>query len=285
MPSIENPYSEILRLRKAQIAVNKAVGEKRFKVPVHLALGHEAIAVSVASTMGSEDYIVLTHRNIHYHLALGATQEQLIDEYSLLPTGLAGGRLGSMNLVNICKRNIYTSNILANSLAVSLGVAQAAKIKSRGQVTWVTTGDGAMEEGAFYETILCATSWNLPLIVIVENNKWSLGTEIDERRVQIDAKKLSSSLQAEYISLKGNKLEEYLPLLQKARLLAATGKPTVVEVIVETLGGYFIHESDGSRYINYHAGSARLQNDSIIISHDFTDPLFANQKNLSEDLN
>ena len=276
------PFSELLRIRRAQLDINRAISEKSFQVPIHLALGHEAIAVSVATAMNSEDQLVLSHRNIHYHLALGATYEQLFAEYALRPEGLGGGRLGSMNLIATQNRNIYTSNILGNNLAVALGVAQSGKIQLNNQVTWVVTGDGAMEEGVFYESLLSASSWKLPIIIIIENNGWSLGTEISKRRVNIDVQNLCHSLGAEYLSLSNNKLDEYVTALVDARTIAKEGKTIVVEANVESLGGYFVDEPNGSRYINYHAGSAKISTDNWIITENSSDPLFVNKDRLHE---
>jgi TPP-dependent pyruvate/acetoin dehydrogenase alpha subunit len=282
MRSLEFLNAELLRVRNAQIGINNAIAEKKFLVPVHLALGHEAVAVSVAAGMSPDDVILLNHRNIHFQLALGASYEQLFAEYALQPEGLANGRLGSMNLVAPENRNIYTSNILGNNLAVALGVAQAAKLESSNKVTWVVTGDGAMEEGVFYETILCASSWALPLIIIIENNEWSLGTQINERRINIDVSKLCKSMGVEYVALVGNEISEYLSGIKDARNLASLGRTVVVEIDVETLGGYFLEEEKGARYINYHAGGAKISNDEVVISKDSSDPIFVNLNSLTQ---
>ena len=276
MPDFEFLFKELLRLRNAQIGINNAIAEKKFQVPVHLALGHEAIAVSVVAGMNPEDVVLLNHRNIHFHLALGASYEQLFAEYALQPEGLAKGQLGSMNLVAPENRNIYTSNILGNNLAVALGVAQAAKLDSPNRVTWVVTGDGAMEEGVFYESILCASSWKLPLIILIENNQWSLGTHIRERRTSIDVSKLCQSMEIEYVALVGNEISEYVNGIKAARDKASLGRPVVVEIDVETLGGFFVEEKNGARYINYHAGNAKLPSDEVVISKDSSDPIFVN---------
>lgn len=269
---------EIIRIRQAQLQVNSMITEQAFKIPVHLALGHESIAVAVSAAMNIQDLILLNHRNIHYHLALGATVDQLIEEYKLSSDGLAQGKFGSMNLIAPMNRNIYTSNILGNNLAVALGVAQTGKNNNLNSVTWVVTGDGAIEEGIFYETLLSASSWDLPIVIIVENNKWSLGTEITQRRKEFDLAKLSKSLNCEYLELRGNNISTYVDALTLARKVAKQEAPIVVEVHLETLGGYFIEETSGNRYINYHAGKATLSapNNEIIISENDSDPVFVN---------
>ena len=271
--------SELLRIRTAQLTINALLSKNEIPVPVHLALGHEAIAVSVAETMSASDLILLNHRNLHYQLALGATLTQLVDEYKLKISGLSQGKQGSMNLTAPKNKNIYTSNILGNNLGVALGVAQSLKMQNPEAVTWVVTGDGAIEEGSFYETLLCSSSWRLPLVIVVENNRWSLGTEVSSRRIEIDLKGLAQSLDVGYVNLAGNRLDDYIPELGRVRELAASRRPMVIEVELESLGGYFVEEATGRRYINYHAGSAKIDGVGPLILEDEVDPLFANGLN------
>jgi len=281
MGTLDELIADVIRLRRIQLAINKDISEKKFDIPVHLALGHEALAISIVESMGSHDQILLNHRNIHYQIALGATYEQLFAEYSLFPEGLALGNFGSMNLVSPKNQNIYTSNILGNNLSVALGVAQSQKIQGESSATWVVTGDGAIEEGAFYESLLCASSWKLPIIYVIENNQWSLGTDINSRRTEIDLASFSASLGAEFLQLRGNLLKDYLELLEGARLIALTGRPIVIEAHLETLGGYHVEESNGSRYINYHAGGAKLDHPNDVIVEDDSDPVYVNSRNAS----
>lgn len=271
--------SELLRIRTAQLGINKLLSNNDFLVPVHLALGHEAIAISVAEAMSASDLILLNHRNLHYQLALGATLTELVDEYKLKFSGLSQGRQGSMNLTAPKNKNIYTSNILGNNLGVALGVAQSLKMQNPESVAWVVSGDGAIEEGSFYETLLCSSSWRLPLVIVVENNRWSLGTEVSSRRIEIDLERLAQSLDVGYVNLAGNRLDDYIPKLNRVRDLAKSGRPFVVEVELESLGGYFVEEATGRRYINYHAGSAKIDGEGPLILEDNIDPLFANGRN------
>jgi TPP-dependent pyruvate/acetoin dehydrogenase alpha subunit len=269
---------EISRLRKVQLAINSEIVANKFKVPVHLALGHEALAVAVVEAMSNDDSILLSHRNIHYHLALGANQDELISEYNLDPTGLAGGKFGSMNLNSESNRNVYTSNILGNNLAVALGVSMSNHLQKSKGTTWVVTGDGAIEEGIFYESLLSSSSWKLPIVYVIENNKWSLGTEIDDRRTQIDLESFCNSLGAGYFELRGNNIVDYVRILREARQATKLGKPVVIEAHLESLGGYYVEEESGSRYINYHAGKAKIEITGNVLVESDSDPIYANEK-------
>ena len=268
--------NEVLRNRQTQIMVAEEVNKGTYKVPVHLALGHESVATAIIGAAQELDKFTFTHRNIHFHIALGADFDSLDSEYKLSTDGLAGGVLGSMNLTYTAKGNLYTSNILANNLAVSNGLSLSLKVKNEEGVVWAITGDGAIEEGTFYESLLIATSLNLNVIFIVENNRWSLGSEINERRKEISLQKLAESLGIKYYNLSGNNVWNYFNQLRSVRENSLTdGLPSLVEFNVTTLGGYFVEENSRNRYINYHAGRIKINPSSDgIIEENSNDPVY-----------
>jgi TPP-dependent pyruvate/acetoin dehydrogenase alpha subunit len=284
--SIETKLREKIRvIRKIQLNINKKMRQGQFKIPIHLAIGHEAVSVCVAEVFLPQDKLLLTHRNIHFQLAFGATEEQLTNEYILKSSGLASGELGSMNLMNPKAGNIYTSNILGNNFSVALGVALSIKIKNLDGVVWVITGDGAIEEGAFYEALLFASSIRLPVIFVVENNGWSLGTSISERRTEIELSKFVDSMSVGFQSLKDNDIKEYMSVMTRVReIVVTTNQPYVIEIEVHTLGGFHVAEDQDSwRYINYHAGAMKTDPDeNDVFEKNNSDPVFVNVRNSKE---
>lgn len=272
----------ILESRKIQLKIAEQINRGAYKIPVHLALGHESVSTSIVAASAPEDFFTFTHRNIHFHIALGASFESLDCEYQLKENGLAGGELGSMNLTNPQVGNLYTSNILASNLAIANGIALSAKNKKSTTVVWAVTGDGAIEEGGFYEALLIATSLSLPIIFVIENNRWSLGTEIQERRIEISLEKMAQSFEVKYFSLSNNSVTEYRDSLVNIREnVILSQKPALVEFEVSTLGGYFVEENNGKRFINYHAGGLKMVPDKNgVFNDDDTDPVFleSNQK-------
>jgi TPP-dependent pyruvate/acetoin dehydrogenase alpha subunit len=250
---------EVLRLRLSMLAINELIKTQTFCVPIHLALGHEAIAVAVSAAMQPGDRLLLTHRNIHYNLARNPSLRAEIDEYLLRDSGLAGGRDGAMNLTNPAAGVIYTSSILANCLPVAAGVAFGQGVNRGGGATFATTGDGALEEGAFYETLMIANSLELPLVIVIENNEWSMHTRIEERRCAIDLGAIATSFGMELHRLGGNDVEAYAATLIGVRdRAAAARKPVIVEVALATLGDYVVADASSptGRQINYHHGAA-----------------------------
>lgn len=248
---------EVLRLRLTMLMLNEGIKAKAFRVPIHLALGHESIAVAVAAMMQEGDQLACSHRNLHYNLARGATYAQVRDEFALMPTGLAGGRAGSMNLSNPAVGIAYTSSILGNNLAVATGLALAKKVKGQAGLTIVVTGDGAMEEGTLYESLQMYATYQLPAMILVENNGWSLATRIEERRCPIGLDQMAAALGADYLCLSGNDPAVYLERLMAARETAlAHSRAVMVEVMLSTLGDWRMPtpEFPDGKHINYHAG-------------------------------
>jgi pyruvate dehydrogenase E1 component alpha subunit len=237
--------------------------------------------------MRDDDNLICTHRNIHYQFSRGATIDTVLEEFQLNKNGLAGGTGGSMNLTNPEGSIIYTSSILGNNLCASIGVALSMKIRQANGVVIVVSGDGAMEEGAFYESIENARKFDLKLIVVVENNNWSLASKVDERRKPIDLSQLASSLGAGYTFMSGNSPDVYYNNLAAVReKVCLKCVPEIVEVGLTTLGGWMIHD-DGqtyARYVNYHAGLSpklNIQN-GLLLSNDDSDPVFLIKKQIGD---
>ena len=250
---------EVLRLRFSQMFVNQGNKAKQFKCPIHLALGHEAIAVAVAAVLKDEDWLLCTHRNIHYNLARSPGLRKKIEEYQGKASGEANGQLGCMNLFNEDAGILYTSSILGNQMGVAAGVALGNRVRQNGGVAAVVIGDGAIEEGIFYESMLMMKTFHCATLTIVENNQWSLGTEIHERRCEIKLDQWAAALGIPYYQLKGNDVYQCIETLKQAynRTLAEE-TPVIVEVALHTLGDWRMKADDypDGKYINYHAGIA-----------------------------
>jgi TPP-dependent pyruvate/acetoin dehydrogenase alpha subunit len=280
----------LLELRLKMMVINQEYKEKKFKIPIHLAFGHEAIAVAVNLNMHADDQLVCSHRNLHYNLAREKSFRRIMDEFFLRKEGVAGGRLGSMNLSNPYRNLVYSSSILGNNIPVATGLALANSVKGIDSITTVISGDGAMEEGSLYEGLLFMRYQNLKVIVIIEDNGWSLATRTNERRTEINTRLLAESLGVGYTCLAGNDSFEYTAKLADVTdHIRNNAGPVVVEVKLDTLGNWILKndQNPDGKYINYHAGPA--PNISVsnypIISRSESDPVYILEKILGrEDL-
>src|SRR5688572_10429413 len=186
--------AEILRLRFWQHILNEMLKKKAFRIPVHLAFGYEALAVAVDRTLAESDVLCVSHRNAEYNLVRLKSLTKAIEHYQMAATSPAGPKMGSMNLAADGTNIIYASSILGNNLPVGAGVAFNRKIRETEGVVFVATGDGAMEEGAFWETMIFARSHELRLVVIVENNDYAMSSTIAERRSPVDLSKVCDGI-------------------------------------------------------------------------------------------
>lgn len=232
-------YSEqealsMLRLRHWQHLLNEMLKERRFKIPVHLAFGHEAAAVALDLAMRPEDALCLTHRNGCYNLARSKSFSAEVAHYRLEVPSRGGGYMGSMNLAMEDTGIVYSSSILGNNLAVGSGIAMNRKIQRRPGLVFVLTGDGALEEGVFWESLVFATSHQLRMVVVVENNNFSLGSTIEQRRCPIDLSLVCAGIGTGYAAANGAKLSEVKGVLAAAIDQANAGQPSVVELAIST---------------------------------------------------
>jgi len=280
---------DLLRIRLSQMIVNEKYKNEEFKIGIHLAFGHEAIAVAVVSVMEKDDQLVLSHRNMHYNLAKSKLLKPELDEYFLKKEGMAKGQLGSMNLANEKENVVYTSSILGNNLGVASGLALGKKASDSKGIILVVTGDGAIEEGSFYESLVFLKSNELVSLVIIENNGWSLATRIKERRCNINLRKFTESLDIKYEKFNSNDTYEYIKKLTELRNYALDNKtPVLLEVELTTLGSWYLKndEHPDGKFINYHAGPAPEINltDWPLIEQSDKDPVFVLQKHFKQDL-
>lgn len=275
MAPAQSPIHQAIRIRCQQFLINELYCKGLFKVPIHLAIGHEAVAVGLAAASRSGDRFVLSHRNLHYHLSLGASLSDVVKEFALQDEGLAGGRYGSMNLISPDSGIAYTSSILGNNLSVAVGVALSQVVRDERSCTWVVTGDGAIEEGAFAESLLLSHSLRAPLVTIIEDNGWSLATSIIERRSPISLDLLVGAYGVRYLEADGTSIESCLAALVDARAVAVEEQlPVAVHVPLNTLGGRWVEDhasAGGQRFINYHAGPAKDIVDMAVQEVTFAD--------------
>ena len=224
----------VLRLRYWQHLLNEMLKEKQFRIPIHLGFGHEAAAVALDYCMATEDKLCLTHRNAAYNLARIKSLDAILQHYRLEEFSPVGGLMGSMNLAADGSDIAYTSSILGNNLPVAAGMAMNRLVMGKVGVVFVLTGDGAMEEGSFWETLVFSCSHHLPLVIVVENNDHSMSSTIQQRRCNINIDQISKGIGIKYFSASGAIVGDSIAALSQARASAESGNPACVELRLST---------------------------------------------------
>ncbi|MBI4524030.1 MAG: thiamine pyrophosphate-dependent dehydrogenase E1 component subunit alpha [Deltaproteobacteria bacterium] len=136
----------------------------------HVYIGQEGTGASVCAALEPEDYLFTTHRNHGHVIAKGGDPKRVLAEIIGRETGYCRGRAGTFHVAAPELGILHTSAIVGGCLPLAAGTAFASQVKKDRRVTIVFFGDGAMEEGAFYEVLNIAKLWQLPLIFLMENN-------------------------------------------------------------------------------------------------------------------
>jgi hypothetical protein len=189
-----------------------------------------------------------------------------------------------MNLTHPSVGIMYTSSILGNQFSVACGVALGKQVRGEKGVVVVMGGDGSIEEGAFYESLLFAKSVKLPILFLIENNEWSMHTHITERRTPIALGPLCASLAIPFVSLAGNNVFLYCEkLVAMRKKVQQLGMPLCVEVAVKTLGDWYDYKNPQhpkGKWVKYHVGASPSVSLSAwpLLQQHADDPVFVLSK-------
>lgn len=176
----------MMRIRRFEERCVELYSAAKIRGFVHLYIGEEAVAVGVNEALTPEDAVVSTYREHGHALARGIPAEAVMAEMYGKTTGCSGGRGGSMHLFD-ASRHFYGGNaIVAGGLPLAAGLALADRMRAQPRVTCCFFGDGAFAEGEFHETANLAALWNLPLLLVCENNLYAMGTAIERHEAQTD---------------------------------------------------------------------------------------------------
>ena len=172
----------MLRIRRVEEAIAAHYSQQRMRCPVHLSIGQEASAVGVCAALGPQDQVVSTHRAHAHYLAKGGNLSALIAELHGKQGGCSGGRGGSMHLSDRAAGFLASTAIVGNSIPVGVGAALAFQLANQPHLCCIFLGDGAVEEGVFYESANFAVVRNLPVLFVCENNLYSVYSPLEKRQ-------------------------------------------------------------------------------------------------------
>ncbi len=144
----------------------------------HLYAGMEAVAAGTISMMEPDDYITSTHRGHGHAIAKDGDLKALMAEILGKKTGVCKGKGGSLHLADLSKGNLGANGIVAGSLGIATGAGLSIKMKKTGQVVICFFGDGATNNGIFFECLNMASLWKLPVVYVCENNLYGMSVSV-----------------------------------------------------------------------------------------------------------
>jgi pyruvate dehydrogenase E1 component alpha subunit len=172
-------YRQMLLIRRFEERCAQLYVEGRIGGFLHLYIGQEAVGVGAMSVMRPDDYLIAYYRDHGYALARGADPRLLLAELCGKVTGISRGKGGSMHFYDVPRGNFGGDGIVGGHLPLAAGIGYGIRLRNTDQVCLCFFGDGAVNEGAFHEALNVSALWDLPVIYIIENNRYGMGTSID----------------------------------------------------------------------------------------------------------
>lgn len=167
---------QMLRIRRFEERALDEFGKGRLFGTTHTCIGQEADAVGVIGALDSGDIVFSNHRGHGHFLAYGGSMRALAAELLGRASGVSGALGGSQHLHY---RNFYSNGVQGGIVPNAAGMAMAEKYKRSGAIVAVFLGDGTFGEGVIYETFNLAALWQLPLLLVVENNQYAQSTPLE----------------------------------------------------------------------------------------------------------
>lgn len=169
-------YKTMYLIRRSEKTIQVHYPDDEMKTPMHMSMGEEAVVTGVVHALNPEDQVLGTYRSHALYLAKTHNTDLFFAEMYGKTTGCARGKAGSMHLSAKEQGLLCSSAIVASNLPVAMGAAFANKYKDNGRRVAVFFGDGAMDEGVFWETINFSGLHRLPIIFICEDNGLAVHT-------------------------------------------------------------------------------------------------------------
>ena len=175
-------FSDLLRIRKVELMISREYKNGEMRCPVHLSIGQEATSVGICKNLTKKDQIVSTHRSHAHYLAKGGDLKKMMAEIYGKISGCSKGKGGSMHLIDLNVGMVAAVPIVGSTIPIGTGLAWANKLEKNNKIVVVFLGDGATEEGVFFESLDFASLHNLKVIFVCENNFYSVYSPLRYRQ-------------------------------------------------------------------------------------------------------
>lgn len=220
----------MLRIRRIEEAVADEYPKQEMRCPVHLSIGQEAVPVALSAQLTVEDHVFSTHRCHAHYLAKGGSLNAMMAELFGKSTGCARGKGGSMHLVDVSQGMMGSSALVGGTIPMATGSALSMKMKRQKHLAVAYLGDGATEEGIFYESINFAALKKLPVLFVVENNLYATYSHQRARQATDAILSRGASFGVPGVSIDGNDVEACYKAFEPAIERARNGEgPSVME--------------------------------------------------------
>jgi pyruvate dehydrogenase E1 component alpha subunit len=240
-------YEQIYLMRKFEEAAGQNYIQQNIRGFCHLYIGQEALVTGAEHVITKDDHMITTYRDHCHPIVRGMHPKYIMAELFGKKTGCSKGKGGSMHMFDK-ERNFYGGHgIVGAHIPLGAGIAFSDKYQGKKNVTLCYMGDGAVRQGAFHEALNMAMTWKLPVIFIIENNQYAMGTSVERTSNVTELYKLGHAYEMPSFSVDGMRVEPVADAIEEAADRAKKGEgPTLLEIRTYRYKGHSM--SDPAKY-------------------------------------
>jgi len=261
-------YKDMLLIRRFEEKAGQLYGMGLIGGFCHLYIGQEAVVVGMQATAGPNDTVITSYRDHGHMLACGMDPKGVMAELTGRRGGYSKGKGGSMHMFSR-EKNFYGGHgIVGAQMPIGTGLAFASKYKQDGGVAHAYCGDGAINQGQIYEAFNMASLWKLPVIYVIENNKYGMGTSIERASAVTELYKRGDSFAIPGAQVNGMDVVEVKDAAAEAAAWCRAGKgPFILEMKTYRYRGHSM--SDPAKYrTKEEVSKVRQESDPIDLLRD-----------------
>jgi pyruvate dehydrogenase E1 component alpha subunit len=215
---------------------------------LHLSIGEEATIVGSARALRDDDYLISTYRSHGHALVRGTPPENVMAELFGRVDGCSRGRGGSMHMFDLEHRFMGGYGIVGGNLPIAAGIALSSDYRDTDEVTLCTFGDGASNQGTFGETLNLAALWRLPVVFMVTNNQFGMGTSLGRHSAVTDLQRKGESLGVPGVRCDGmDVLDTHRVVADAVARVRAERRPLLIEAVTYRFRGHSMADPEEYR--------------------------------------
>lgn len=224
-------YELMLLMRRFEERAQQAYIQQKIRGFCHLYIGQEAVAAGTISAIRPDDNIITAYRDHAHPIAKGTDPKYVMAELFAKATGCSKGKGGSMHMFDVKNRFFGGHGIVGGQIPLGAGIAFADQYNKKDRITICSMGDGAIRQGAFHEALNMAMTWKLPVIFIIENNHYAMGTSVERTSNVVELYELGRAFNMPSFPVDGMRCETVHEAVAPAAERARKGEgPTLLEI-------------------------------------------------------
>jgi len=215
---------------------------------LHLSIGEEATIVGSARALRESDYLISTYRSHGHALVRGTPPQNVMAELFGRVDGCSGGRGGSMHMFDLSRRFMGGYGIVGGNLPIAAGIALSSDYRETDEVTLCVFGDGASNQGTFGETLNIAALWKLPVVFMVTNNQFGMGTALGRHSAVTDLQRKGEGLGVPGMRCDGmDVIDTHTVLSEAVARVREERRPVLVEAVTYRFRGHSMADPEQYR--------------------------------------